>query len=470
MFALGGDSYIEFNDDDSDGVSVYDVVGGVRTRNGSRLGVVGLTHRFFPDDKSNIYSTLSVSYQGVDTQIDSTYTDQADKRYYGEENGETRISASTKYTRKVDACNTMKFGADLQRFAIDYIDSVTGKVYDPPLEGYINQLDTHNDRLDLLEVFGEWQHRLNENLTFYGGLHYQEFFYNATFSIDPRMSLTYKFDNSSKISIAYGKHAQVQPMYVYFTETYDSDKQEYFLTNNDLDFTKAHHLVAGFDQMLGENLKFKIETYYQHVYNVPVSKTPGYFSLVNAGSSFHQNREDYLVNNGLARNYGTEITLERYLDNHYYFLITTSLFDSKYKASDEIWRNTEFNTNYVVNALGGYEILINEKSSIDINLRVVSSGGKRNRYIDLNESIAKGETVYDDEKAYSIKGDPYFRLDGRVSYKMNGKKITQEWALDITNITDHKNVYSTYYDNDSKSIDFVYQQAFFPMFLYRINF
>ena len=470
FFALGGDSHIEFNDRDSDGGSVYDVVGGVKTRNGSKLGIVGLTHRFFPDDRSNIYSTFSVSYQGVATQIDSTFTDRADKRYYGEGNGETRISASTKYTRKIDARNTFKAGADLQRFAINYRDSVTGDAYDPPLDGYIKQLDTHKNNLDLLEAFGEWQHRLNANLTVYGGLHYQQFFYNSTFSIDPRLSLSYKFDNSAKLSVAYGKHAQLQPMYVYLTETYDSDKQEYFQTNTNLEFTKAHHFVAGFDQLLTKNIQFKIETYFQNVYNVPVTRKPSYFSQVNAGNSFHQDREDYLVNDGLARNYGTEITIERYLDDHYYFLFTTSLFDSKYKASDGIWRNTEFNTNYVVNALGGYEILINEKASIDFNLRVVSSGGKRNRYVDLPQSVAAGETVYDDSKAYSEKGEPYFRLDGRISFKMNGKKVTQEWALDMTNITDHKNVYSTYYSNETQSIAYVYQQAFFPMFLYRINF
>lgn len=470
LFALGGNSHIKFKDDESEGGSVYDIMGGVLTENGSSLGVLGLTHRLFPDKQSNLYSTISVSYQGVTTQIDSTFDDRDNKRYYAERNGETRFSASSKYTRKLNARNTITTGADWQRFAINYIDSVTGMAYEPQLDGYIKQLDTHENNLNLLQAFGEWQHRLDDHLTLYGGLHYQQFFFNNTFSIDPRLSVSYKFDNSAKISVAYGKHAQLQPMYVYFTESYNSANNTYLQTNTKLGFSKAHHFVAGYDQLLTKNLQFKIETYYQNVYNIPVTKQPSYFSLVNAGSSFHQDREDYLVNNGLARNYGTEITIERFLDNHYYFLLTTSLFDSKYKASDGLWRNTEFNTNYVVNALGGYEILINEKMAIDFNIRVVSSGGKRNRYINLEQSKLAGETVYDDSKAYSEKGAPYFRLDGRISFKMNGKKATQEWALDMTNITDHNNVFSSYYSNKTHTIAYVYQQAFFPMFLYRINF
>jgi hypothetical protein len=162
--------------------------------------------------------------------------------------------------------------------------------------------------------------------------------------------------------------------------------------------------------------------------------------------------------------------LEKYLDNNYYFLITTSLFDSKYLASDKIWRNTEFNTNYVVNALGGYEIPINEKMSIDMNLRLITSGGKRNRYIDLAQSINADEAIFDDLKAYSEREKNYFRLDARVSFKMNGKHTTQEWALDVTNCTNHQNIYTSFYSNKSKKIDYVYQQGLYPMMLYRINF
>lgn len=469
LFSIAGNSNIEFNDVGTESGS-YDVVTNARTQNGSKLGVVGLTHRFFPSERSNIYTTLSASYQGVATKVDTLFEDQTSKIFFGENNVETRLSASTKYTLKINARNTLKAGAELQGFSINYIDSITGEVFDPPLKGYVNQLNTKEDNLNLLEAFGEWQNRINEKLTFYGGLHSKYFFFNSSLAIDPRFSLSYQLSPRSKVSLAYGKHSQLQPFYVYFTETFDFETYEYSQTNNNLDFSKAHHIVGGLDHMFTDNLKFKLETYYQQVYNIPVTENDSYFSMVNAGNSFHQDKVDHLVNNGLARNYGAEITLEKYLSNNYYFLLTTSLFDSKYKASDNVWRNTEFNTNYVVNALGGYEIPLNNKASIDVNMRVVWSGGKRNLYIDLDRSIEAGYTIYDDSKAYAERGIPYFRLDGRAAFKLNGKRITQEWALDLTNITAHQNVYSTAFNNDTKQIETTYQQGFYPMMLYRITF
>ncbi|MFA9388155.1 MAG: carboxypeptidase-like regulatory domain-containing protein [Prolixibacteraceae bacterium] len=469
LFSIAGNSQIEFNETGNESGS-YDIVGNARTQNGSKLGVVGLTHRFFPDSRSNVYTAFSASYQGVATKIDTVFENQNNKIFFGENNAETRLSGSSKYTLKINARNTLKAGVEFQRFGINYIDSISGEVFDPPVDGYINQLNTDEKNLDFWEGFGEWQHRIDEHLTFYGGLHSQYFFYNSTYSFDPRLSLSYQINSRSKVSLAYGKHAQLQPFYVYFTENYDFDTHQYLQTNNKLDFSQAHHIVGGFDHSFTENLKLKLESYYQFVYNVPVGSDASIFSMVNAGNSFHQDKVDHLVNDGQARNYGLEITLEKYLANNYYFLVTTSLFESKYRASDLVWRNTEFNTNYVVNALGGYQISLGEKSSIDINMRVVSSGGKRNLFIDLDNSIAKGYTVYDDSKAYTERGTPYFRLDGRAAFKMNGKKITQEWALDLTNITGHQNVFSTAYNNTTREIENVYQQGFFPMFLYRITF
>ena len=91
-------------------------------------------------------------------------------------------------------------------------------------------------------------------------------------------------------------------------------------------------------------------------------------------------------------------------------------------------------------------------------------------WVSIPRSIAAGETVYNDSKAFSQREKDYFRLDARLSFKLNGKHTTQEWALDITNLTNHKNIYSAYYDSGKEAIEYVYQQGFFPMMLYRINF
>ncbi len=469
VIGIAGDSNIEFEPDGEDGT--FNVVDDTRTRNGSKMGVLGVTHRFFINNKSSIYSTVSGTYQCVTTRIDSVLSNDREKIYYGEKNAETRLGITSKYTRKINSKHTVDFGIELQSFGINYLDSVDGESLSPPVYGtYVRGLDTKKNNMNLFEAYTEWQYRFNASWTFYAGLHGQYYFYNSTGNIEPRLSITYVLPNFANLSFAYGKHAQIQPNYIYLFKTYDRSTGQYSETNNDLEMTKARHFVLGYNQFVTDNIKLSLESYFQQLYDIPVTEEESVFSMVNAGSSFHQAREDSLVNDGLARNYGLELTLEKYLSNHYYFLLTTSLFDSKYRASDMKWRNTEFNTQYVVNALVGYELPLREKYALDINLRMISSGGKRDLYIDLEKSIEAGETEYDDSKAYSRSGNPYFRLDARIALKMNAKRFTQEWALDITNLTNHKNLYATSYDAKEEKIEKIYQQGFYPMFLYRINF
>ena len=80
---------------------------------------------------------------------------------------------------------------------------------------------------------------------------------------------------------------------------------------------------------------------------------PGsYFSMINSTGDYNK---DSLENSGKGRNIGIDITFEKFLTKQYYTLITVSLFDSKYTGGDGIERNTQFNSNYVINLLGGKE-------------------------------------------------------------------------------------------------------------------
>jgi outer membrane receptor protein involved in Fe transport len=192
--------------------------------------------------------------------------------------------------------------------------------------------------------------------------------------------------------------------------------------------------------------------------------------LINEGADFYLSRIDSLVNKGTGRNYGIELTVEKFLSKNYYFLITTSIFDSKYKGSDKKERNTVYNGNYVVNALAGYEHTINERSSLQFNIKLVTAGGRRIIPLNVEQTILKEEEVYYYNQAYESQIPAYFRLDGRVSYLRHSKKITQEWAIDLTNITDNHNEFDRYYDSLSGKIKTRYQQGFLLVGLYRVNF
>jgi hypothetical protein len=481
FFGLGGNSYIEMVGTEMKNSAKYNTLYSTDTYNGAGLKIIGASHQLFLTQASYLYSTLSYAETNVHTKVDSAWFtpilpaqegDTAYKKntrlFYGEENVENITTASTRYSNKLSSKDFITAGIAYENHSISYQDSFLRKL--PDREFYQPLTQISKGGIGVFQSYVEWQHKFTNQITFNTGVYFQEFLFNKSYSVEPRAGMVYEPAPTHKFSLGYGTHSKMQPMFYYFVLTTDTATMLTSQTNTQLDFTKAQHLVLGYDHMFGENLHLKVEGYYQWLYNVPVTQHPSNFSMLNEGASFHLSRVDSLVNEGTGKNYGTELTLEKYLNHNWYFLFTGSLFDSWYTGSDNVERHTAFAANYVTNVLGGYEYKISDKFSIDANAKVTFSGGKRNYYLDEEASKEKGEAVYDDNKAFSEKEEDYFRLDFRISLKNNNKKFFQEWAVDFTNLTNHQNVYSKTYNPDTNEVEYVYQQGFFPMFLYRINF
>jgi hypothetical protein len=229
--------------------------------------------------------------------------------------------------------------------------------------------------------------------------------------------------------------------------------------------------VLTYDWNLSATTRVKAETYYQRLSDVPVEQMPSAYSALNTGASFAPSDEDSLVNKGSGTNYGIELTLERFYNRGFYYLLTTSLFDSKYKGSDGVERNTAFNTGYVFNALAGKEWRLRGNGKfLSLNLKLTTIGGKYLTPIDFERSQQLGRTVYRESQAYSEQQDPYFRADLKISYRKEYLKSTLEIALDLQNVTNNKNIFSQSYNPRTNSIATQYQQSFFPVPYVRFTF
>jgi hypothetical protein len=193
--------------------------------------------------------------------------------------------------------------------------------------------------------------------------------------------------------------------------------------------------------------------------------------------SFSLGSPDFLVNNGTGKNYGMELTVEKFLDKGFYFLCTGSFYNSTYIASDNQERQTAFAGNYVANLLGGKEFDLNSgkeniksRKMLVLDLKLTAAGGQRYTPIDLEASVTAGEAVYDWDHAFTLQYPDYFRLDGRLGFKINGKRVTQEWAFDVQNITNKQNPLFERYNPVEQEINTVYQLGIFPIGQYRITF
>jgi len=287
--------------------------------------------------------------------------------------------------------------------------------------------------------------------------------------IEPRAGFKYKLNNRHTISIGSGMHSQLQPITFYFNKgkTVNGETE---LPNQQIDFSKAIHNVLGYDINLTENTRLKTELYYQYLYNIPVDTSSSSFSMLNEGDGFILPSGTGFSNNGTGYNYGAEITLERFLNKGFYYLVTTSLFDSKFKGSDGIEYNTAFNGNFILNILGGKEFKIGKKAIFGLDLRVTYAGGKRYTPINLDASISTGTQVLKTNEIFANQLNNYFRTDFKMTFKLNGKKMSQEWSVDLQNLTNKKNLFQKGYNTKTQKIGSTFQRGFFPNVQYKIYF
>lgn len=327
-----------------------------------------------------------------------------------------------------------------------------------------------NDNAALYQMYSTWRHRFTGQLSLNVGVHGQYYSLSKQFVAEPRASLQYVLNARHSLSLGYGLHNQIQSPYVSFVQTKLQDGTA-IMTNKDLGFTSSNHYALTYDWNFSETMRMKAEAYYQQLSNIPVEQRMSSYGAVNVGASFNPPDTDSLVNAGTGKNMGIEFTIERFFSKGYYFLITSSLFDSKYKGSDGIERNTAFNTGYVANALGGKEWKLGNKGKfLSLNLKVTTIGGKHLTPIDFVRSQQSGRTVLDESRAYSLRQDPYFRMDVKLSYRKEFVRSTLEVSLDLQNATGNKNIFERTYNPRTNQVVTQYQQGFFPVPMMRFTF
>lgn len=431
----------------------------------SNTGAIGITNTKLFQNHSYLKTALVFSGVQNGYEQEKMHADfNGFTKEYEQKFSQTKVTLSTTYTKKISARSNIRSGFILNQLGYNLVqkdmDDTTVLMTRIQVKG----------STQTAQVFFQWNYKLSEKLTTNVGLHYFQLFLNNSNSLEPRASLKYEFNPRNNITFGYGLHSQLQPIGVYFAQNQASDGT-YARPNKDLALSKAHHLVLGYDWSINSYSHIKTEVYYQHLFHVPISKdTASTYSILNATDGF---ATEPLTNKGLGRNYGLELTYERFMHRNLYYLVSASLYDSKYQTAKGQWFNTRFNTNYALTITAGKEWTLSEKRKgrvIGFNVKSVYVGGMRYTPINLNASIAKGETVFEDSKTFEEKNPDYYRLDIRISLKRNYKKVTGTLALDIQNTINRKNVGGQYFDVNTGKIKYWYQAPLIPILSYRLEF
>lgn len=426
----------------------------------THTGNIGATYTQLLDEKSYIKAVAVVGASKVinydDTLNLDTRTDFFRTNTESYLNG--HYAASFLYNRKFSSRFTMKTGIQLSNLIFNNFQS---RYF--PVTQQTDTLITGKGSAFLVQPYWQGSYRATEKITFIGGLRAVYMGLNQTTSLEPRLAMRYQILPKTAVSLAYGLHGQTVPLGSYFTEINQQ------LVNKNLKLIKAHHFVMGINQWLTNLTQLRVEMYYQHLYHLPVAKD------INSTYSPLNDRDGYaktaLVSEGLGRNYGIDVSVDKYFQHNFFLLLGGSLYRSQYQPLNGKWYDTRYNGKFNLSLMGGKEFAIGKKSVLEVGGRGVYSGGLRYSPVDSVATLIAGQLISKEDAPFSLKVPNYMRIDVRVACRWNGQKVAHILALDVQNLTNRVNYSTLIYQAGAQSPFVLRKQATLtPVISYIIDF
>lgn len=428
------------------------------------LTVLGLSNRLPIGKKS--YLKHTISFSKTNNKFESRILGDDNNMFVAlkDEYIQDYIKFQSTFNTKLNARHNLKAGIEYTRIGFD----ITSK-NDYTNTGIFNTNLNSDGDSHLLQSFLNWKYRVTPKLSFVTGVHSSYFKLNDDYTIEPRLGMKYKFLPTQSFSFGFGMHSKLESLSTYFIQLKNEDNQTY-TPNIDLKMSKALHYVLGYNNQLNRNLHLKIEAYYQDLYDLAVeNKAESKIVL----QDIKEGLANYdFVNEGSGKNYGLELTLERFFHNNFYYLLTGSLYESKFTTLDGIERNSRYNGNYAVNFLIGkeYKVGPNDKNRIGLNGKISFRGGQYYSSVDLAKSREAGETIYKTNSDFTKQGDDLFVLNVAFSYKVNRKKTQHEFKIDIKNASNNEAKILERYNQATDKIEDGTQLSILPSLQYVLYF
>lgn len=425
------------------------------------MAAAGISHKIFISTTSYLKTTLATTINRTDWATEVMDNERMFKPRSNISAENSNFILSSFINKTFSSRHTNKTGITLTGMAYNMRLNKSDKA-GLPLQEIVNSKGVSS----LLSAYTSSSFNLSEKLLMNAGINGQVFTLNNRYTIEPRLGFRYQVHNKHYLGIAYGLHSRLEQLNFYFNNSLAGNEKS---VNKNLDIAKAHHIVLSYDWNISDLIHLKIEPYYQQLFSVPVIADSS-FSVLNLQTDWFF--AEKLQNTGEGRNYGIDLTIEKYMSKGYYYMFTASVFKSKYKGGDGIWRNTRFDRNFVFNFLVGKEWLLgkNSQNVLSVNIRMSYQGGNRYTPVNAMASNLTQEVVFDETNAFNMQMDPALNMHFTASYRINKKHHSNEIALKIINLTGQADFNGFKYNYISKSVDKDLASVIIPNLSYKIEF
>jgi hypothetical protein len=427
----------------------------------NRFGAIGFSHRILVG--RNTYLNTVISADGMSSLYDkSEYSnDMRMLPVLYSKSTEAKYSFRGTINHRISSKINSRSGITVNRLFFDN-NLKLAFLNDP--DNLIDFVDNNGSGFQT-QLFTQFKIEFLPNLTTNIGVHSMYLNINDKATIEPRAGLNWGFSEKDELSIAYGLHSQMEELRTYYSKVSNNGIME--LQNKNLDFMKSHHFVLGYSRKISDVARIKVEPYYQMLENIPVYSNSS-FSIINVTNNWAINRK--LENTGTGKNYGIDVTVERFLKDGYYYLFTATIFDSKYTGGDGKEYNTVYNRGHVVNILAGKEWMLKGKNILGISAKVTHMGGLRYTPVLYEKSMEANWALPDYSRAYESQFPSTTGVDLSVTYKVNKEKHTGTWYFMIKNALMQPDYSDPFYSRMKNDVIIDEMKMPFPSLGYKIDF
>lgn len=421
----------------------------------SKTYMSGLTLSHFLKNNDKLEARISYSGNASDYVEEGTEISTGDTFGDSDILRNSALRVSLDYTKKINAKTTINTGVigSLLKYNV---------LTDETINGLTRDVVREDGNGSMGQAYVQAKYRFNTDLSTTFGLHGTYFSVNEDFVIEPRLGLEWKVSQNHTLSAGVGIHSRRMPLNQYFIRIGNNTP------NSNLDLMQATHYIIGHDWRVIKNGHIKVELYYQDLNKVAIINDP------NLTGSYLNGRflEEALTDSGKGKNYGLEVTFEKFFSRQYYFLATASLYDTQYRAADGNWYDSAYNYSYTFNLVGGKEFTVGKKrnNTIGVNAKTLLNGGKRATPINQVVFNQTGDIVLDQSLRNTIELDAYFRVDASIYYRLNRPKAAHRISLDLQNATNRENVDDAFYNETTGLLETSFQLSLIPFLNYRLEF
>jgi hypothetical protein len=318
----------------------------------------------------------------------------------------------------------------------DTIYDRSGNRVTPPAIGVLPYFSINSTAIKL-GVFVETDWTISARLSVNVGLRLDNYsFINQSLYISPRLSLKYQPWKKHNFRLSGGVYYQ-SPSYVWVVNPF----------NKTLRASKNEMLVAGWDNLIQNDLRLSVEGYLKRYSDLPTGIIPGitdYIVLTNTGTGYGGREDDFqsfgyfdLVSEAKGTVYGLDILLQKkFSEIPCYGQVSFTYGKSVYTAGNGLEYPGQYDQRFIFNLSGGY--IFNKNWEFSSKFRIFTGVPYTPVYRPSENQTNPGTIQNLPQDYLSARLKTSHHLDIRIDRYFYWDNLTAILFLDIQNIYNFK--------------------------------